>query len=139
MQTINLAGADAGRQDVIVAKVPVVFGTNVAGADFAGVTGTKTAIAVPAGAIVVGGFYRQVSGTTASVDVNIGDGGVVDRYAGNIDANAAGTTSLTLTGYKYTTDDTIDILVDAALPAAGGTGLLVVQYIVDGRAAFVQK
>jgi hypothetical protein len=139
MQTIDLVGANAGRQDVIVASVPVVFGSAVANSDFAGVTGTKTAIAVPAGAIVVGGFYRQVSGTTASVDVGIGDGGSADRYKADIDAAAAGTTALVPTGYQYTSDDTIDILVDAALPAAGGSGLLVVEYIVAGRSAFVQK
>jgi hypothetical protein len=139
MQTLDIAGYEVGRQDVIVAKASVVFGSAVADADFAGVSGTKTAIAVPAGAIVVGGFYRQVSGTTASVDVEIGDGGDPDRYAANIDGAAIGTTSLVPTGYKYTTDDTIDFYVDTALPAAGGSGLLVVEYIVDGRSAFVQK
>jgi hypothetical protein len=139
MQTLDIAGYEVGRQDVIVAKASVVFGSAVAGADFAGVSGTRKAIAVPAGAIVVGGFYRQVSGTTASVDVEIGDGVDPDRYAANVDGAAIGTTSLTPTGYKYTTDDTIDFYVDTALPAAGGEGLLVVQYIVDGRSAFVQK
>jgi hypothetical protein len=138
-QTIDVADYDAGRQEVIVARAGVVFGTNVAGADFAGVSGTKAAIAVPAGTVVVGGFYSQTSGTTANVDVEIGDGGDPDRYAAGIDGAAAGTTALVPTGYVYTSDDTIDFYVDTALPAAGGSGELVVMYMVKGRAAFVQK
>lgn len=138
MQTINLAAKDSSRQDVLSAKVSVIFGSAVSGADFTA-TGTKTAIAVPAGAIVVDGFYRQVSGTSSSVTVAIGDGGSSSRYKGSIDANAVATTSLVPTGYKYTQDDTIDITVAGATPAAGGEGLLVVNYIIDGRAAFVQN
>lgn len=146
-QTLEIAAYDVGRQDVLAAKAYVTFGEGVTnpftsggeGADFPGTTGTKSAVVVPAGAIVVGGFYRQISATTSLTDVHIGDGGSNNRYANNINGAAVATTSLIPTGYKYTSDDTIDIFVDAALPSQAATGLLVVEYIIDGRAAFVQK
>lgn len=138
-QTIELADYDVGRQELIVARAGVVFGTNVAGADFPGTSGAKAAIAVPAGAVVVGGFYSQTSGTTTNVDVEIGDGDDPDRYLANHNGGAVGKAALVGTGYVYPTDDTIDVYVDTALPAAGGTGELVVTYMIKGRSAFVQK
>lgn len=123
---------DSGRQEVIAARVVVTFGT---GNDIA-VQGTYPAIDVPEGAIVVGGHINISDATTATVDVHLGDGGVTNRYADNIDGGATGLTALTLTGYKYTAADTIDILVDTADPAAAGQAEVVVMYIVDGRAAF---
>ena len=122
----------SGRQEVIAARVTGTFGT---GNDIA-VAGTYGAIDVPEGAIVVGGHFVVSDATTATVDVHIGDGGVTNRYGDNIDGAATGLTALTLTGYKYTTADTIDLLVDTADPAADGTWELTVLYIVDGRAAF---
>ena len=123
-----------GRQEVIAARVAGTFGT---GADIA-VQGTYAAVDVPEGAIVVGGHFVVSDATTATVDVHIGDGGVTNRYADNVDGAATGLTALTITGFKYTAADTIDILVDTADPAAAGTWELTVLYIVDGRAAFSQ-
>lgn len=123
---------DSGRQEVIAARVVVTFGT---GNDIA-VQGTYPAIDVPEGAIIVGGHINISDATTATVDVHLGDGGVTNRYADNIDGGATGLTALTLTGYKYTAADTIDILVDTADPADAGQAEIVVMYIVDGRAAF---
>lgn len=125
---------NSGRQEVISARVTGTFGT---GADI-GVQGTYGAIDVPAGAIVVGGYFYISDATTATVDVHVGDGGVTNRYADNVDGAATGITALTITGYKYTVADTIDLLVDTADPAADGAWELVVNYIVDGRAAFSQ-
>ena len=125
---------NAARQEVIAARVVVTLGT---GKDI-GVQGTYAAIDVPAGAVVVGGHINVSDATTATVDINVGDGGVTDRYANNVDAGATGLTALTITGFKYTTPDTIDLLVDVADPAAAGQVELVVLYIVDGRAAFSQ-
>jgi len=76
--------------------------------------------------------------TTATVDLNIGDGGSSTRYASAVDGAATGLTALTLTGYKYTAADTIDLTVTVADPAAAGQFELVVLYVVDGRAAFAQ-
>lgn len=122
----------SGRQEVIAAKVTGTFGT---GNDIA-VQGTYGAVDVPEGAIVVGGYFYISDATTATVDVHVGDGGATNRYADNVDGAATGVTALTITGYKYTAADTIDLLVDTADPAADGAWELVVEYIVDGRAAF---
>lgn len=123
---------DPNRQEVIAARVVVTFGT---GNDIA-VQGTYPAIDVPEGAIVIGGHINISDATTATVDIHLGDGGVTNRYADNVDGAATGLTALTLTGYKYTAADTIDILVDTADPAAAGQAEIVVMYIKDGRAAF---
>lgn len=136
-QTYDVAGYDVGRQDILAARAEITFGTTPAGD--ASVTGTYKMVAVPAGAIVVGGFLAVTGGTTATVDLHVGDGGVSNRYADNVDGAAAATTSLTPTGYKYTQPDTIDIMIDTAAPAASGGAILVVEYIIDGRSAFVQK
>jgi hypothetical protein len=136
-QTLDIARYEVGRQDPIVAKAAITFGTALDGD--AAVTGTYRCIAVPAGAIVVGGFLAVTGATTATVDLHVGDGLDDNRYADNVDGGAAGTTVLTRTGYEYTTDDTIDIMIDTAAPAASGGAILVVEYIVDGRSAFVQK
>ena len=125
---------NVGRQEVIAARVVVTLGT---GTDI-GVQGTYGAIDVPEGAVVVGGFINISDATTATVDIHLGDGGVVNRYLDNIDGAATGVTALTLTGYKYTVADTLDIMVDTADPAAAGQFELIVLYVVDGRAAFSQ-
>jgi len=125
---------DSGRQEVIAARVVVTLGT---GNDVA-VQGTYGAIDVPEGAIIVGGFLNVSDATTATVDLNIGDGGSSTRYASAVDGAATGLTALTLTGYKYTAADTIDLTVTVADPAAAGQFELVVLYVVDGRAAFAQ-
>lgn len=121
-----------GRQEVIAARVTGTFGT---GNDIA-VQGTYGAVDVPEGAIVIGGYLLISDATTATVDVHVGDGVADNRYADNVDGAATGRTALTITGYKYTSADTIDIMVDTADPAADGAFELVVEYIVEGRAAF---
>jgi hypothetical protein len=123
---------DTDRQEVISARVTFSFGT---GNDVAA-TGTYEAINVPEGAIVIGGTLNVSDATTATVDIHIGDGGSTNRYADNVDGAATGLTALTLTQYKYTAADTIDVLIDTAAPASEGAAELEIQYIVDGRAAF---
>jgi hypothetical protein len=125
---------DFGRQELIVARVTGTFGTgyNVP------LQAVYPAIEVPQGAVIVGGHFVVSDVTTASVAVAIGDGTLGTRYASGINANALGLTALVPTGYKYTVQDTIDITVSAATPAAYGTFELVVEYIVDGRAEFSQ-
>lgn len=125
---------NSGRQEVIAARVVVTLGT---GNDVA-VQGTSEAIQVPEGAVVVGGFINVSDATSANVDFNIGDGGSTIRYAAAVDGGATGLTALTLTGYKYTVQDTIDLTVTVADPTAAGQLELVVLYIVDGRVGFAQ-
>ena len=118
-----------GRQEVISARVTFTFGT---GNDVAA-TGTYGAIDVPEGAIVIGGTLNVSDATTATVDIHIGDGIDDNRYADDVDGAATGLTALTLTQYKYTAADTIDVMIDTAAPAAAGAAELEIQYIVDGR------
>jgi hypothetical protein len=122
-----------GRQDVLSAHAKVTYG---ASGDTAA-TGTVVVMAIPAGAIVVGGYLNVTTAMPANADIHVGDGGVANRYTNDVDGAATGVTALTLTGYKYTTNDTIDILVDTAAPTAGAVELIV-NYVVEGRAAFAQ-
>jgi hypothetical protein len=134
-QTIDIADTSGMyRQDVLAAKANITTGT---GYDIVA-TGTVTAIAIPAGAIVVGGYVRVVDATSANVDIHV-QSGALAVYAADVDGAATGLTALTPTGYKYTADDTIDIMIDTAAPAADGEIELVVLYIVNGRSAFAQK
>lgn len=124
---------DAGRQSRLVAGPLTISYDTVATND-----GTVEAVIdVPQNAIVVGGSFTVDtafdSGTSDSLD--IGDGGDDDRYTSSaIDLQATGRTALTLTDYKYTAGDTIDIKYTAAGTAAtAGSGRLFVEYVVDGR------
>jgi len=96
------------------------------------------AVKVPYGARVIGGgvLITEVfnSGTTDVLD--IGDGDDDDRYSGTpVPGQALGFTALDVTGFKYTTTDYIDITqVSTGTAATTGKGILIVEYIVDGRA-----
>ena len=124
----------SGRQEVISARVVVTLGT---GADASAVA-VYPAIDVPKGAIVVGGYINVSDATTATVDLNVGDGGVSTRYASAVDGAATGLTALVPTGYVYTEADTIDLAITVAAAEAAGQCEIVVNYVVDGRTAFSQ-
>ena len=137
-QTIDISDkSGVNRQDVLAAKCTVTFGT---GNDIAtGSTAvTKQLFAIPAGAIVTGGYVNVTDATSANVDIHI-QSSTLAVYVANVDGAATGLTALVPTGYKYTADDTIDIMVDTADAAAAGSCDVVVTYIIDGRSAFVQK
>lgn len=127
---ISNARKNTGHQYPLVAYQEFVL------ADF--VSGTAApAVKLPAGAIVIGGEIVITTafnaGTTNTIDV--GDGGDDDRYTSTIiTASSLGRTALTLTGYQYTTADTIDLLATLSGTAATtGAGYLMVMYIVEGR------
>ena len=128
----------AGRQEVIAAKISVSYSdiTDDAGA-------SEAVVQVPPNAIVVGGYVNVTTAfdSTTSDVVDLGDGGDADRYSATpIDLQTAGVTALDITGYTYTTEDTIDIqwTAGATGTATAGAFDVVVEYIVDGRAAFSQ-
>lgn len=125
---------NSGRQEVIGARLVVSLGT---GNDVSSL-GTFPAIQVPAGAVVVGGYINVTDATDATVDFNLGDGGVATRYASAVDGGATGLTALTVTGYKYPTADTIDLGTAILAPSAAGEVEIYVEYVVDGRTAFSQ-
>lgn len=124
-----------GRQEVLAARVVVTFGT---GNDIAA-TGTYPVFSIPNGAIIVGGSINVSDATTATVDLHLGDSGVTNRYADNIDGAAVARTALTLTDYKYATATTIDLLVDTANPVADGQCEIIIEYIQEGRSHFAQS
>ena len=145
---------DNGRQDVLTAVVEIDHSDMAATDGGTIATGTYEAVRLPAGARVTGGYAVITEAFPASVTIDIGDGVDDDRYIKN-DADAGGTVVypvigslaeqtlndkmyLCTTGYKYTTNDTIDVKVAGAAPTATGKLLLVVNYAVDGRAAFKQ-
>lgn len=129
----------AGRQEVISTS-PVTLSFDTLSSDAAV---AEAVIDLPANAIVVGGelIVDTAFDSTTSDVLDIGDGVDDDEYTSSqIDLQTAGRTALTLTGYKYTTPDTIDVEWTAGSTgtATAGSARLIVQYIVDGRAAFSQ-
>ena len=125
---------DSSRQEVIVARVVASVGSSgdISAQD------TYPAIEMPANSIVVGGYFNVTDATSSSVDFNVGDGGSSTRYISAADGAATGVTALTITGYKYTSIDTIDINVSTATPSATGEVELVVMYVIENRSAFAQ-
>lgn len=96
------------------------------------------AVKVPYGARVVGGgvIITEVFDSTSSDTIDIGDGDDSDRYSSApINGQALGYTALDVTGHKYTGTDYIDITwTSGGGTPSTGKGVLVVQYVVDGRA-----
>ena len=134
-QTLSIVNYDSGRQDILHAKAVLKTGTG-----YDTVTqGTFKCIVVPAGARVISGYVVVSDATSSSVTITVGDGGSAARYLGSTSAASTGLTALVPTGYQYTSDDTIDIVVAGANAAADGIIELYVNYVVDGRSAFVQK
>ena len=127
---------NAGRQEVIAAKVTLTYATLSSDAAVA-----EGVIQVPEGAIVVGGFInvKTAFDSTTSDALDIGDGGDDDRYTATpIDLQSTGVTALDITGYQYTAEDNIDVewTTGSTGTATAGEAEIVVQYIVNGRAAF---
>lgn len=122
---------DAGRQYPMTAYVDFTFADLTSGSGIA-------AIDIPPGATVTGGglLISTAFDSGTSDTMSIGDSGVTTRYENAQDVkSAAGFWPLTLTGYKYTVPDTIDLLWTAVGTAAtAGAGRLIVEYIMDNRA-----
>ena len=127
-----------GRQEVIAANVTVTYDTLASDTAVA-----EAVIEVPAGAIVVGGFInvKTAFDSTTSDVLDIGDSVDDDEYTATpVNLQSVGVTALDVTGYKYTTVDNIAVEWTAGSTgtATAGEAEIVVQYIVDGRAAFPQ-
>ena len=99
------------------------------------------AIDIPGNAVVVGGelVIRTVFNSGTSDTFIVGDDGVTNRYANAVNGQTAARTALTLTGYRYTAPNTIDVTWTAVGTAAtAGAGTLRVQYVIKDRAQEVQ-
>ena len=138
---------DSGRQEEVVAYVEIDHSDMAATDGGTIATGTYEVVKVPAGAVVTGGHVMISEAFPASVTFDIGDGADVDRYVKKAvfpavssiaEQTLGNATYLAITGYKYTTPDTIDIVVAGAAPTASGKIRVCVKYVVEGRAAFSQ-
>jgi hypothetical protein len=123
------------RQTILVASKTVGY------ADLTTATAVP-AFDVPAGAIVVGGDVTVTEAWNSATDdtLDVGDGDDTDRYSSTIiDNDTTGRTALTLTGYKYTAADTVDLLWTGtgAVPTAGSLRIHL-WYIIEGRGNEIQ-
>jgi hypothetical protein len=99
---------------------------------------TIVAIPLPVGAVVVGGYVSRTEAfDAASYNITIGDADDDNRYLAEADLKAVGTTALLTPGYIGTGQD-IEVIFEAADVCTTGEAIIVVEYIVDGRADEVQ-
>lgn len=126
---------NSGRQTGLWAEVSFTY------ADLVSAT-PQQAVDVPPNAVLVGGelvISTAFNSGTSDV-IEIGDGGDDDRYTvSDVNVAAAGRTALTITGYRYTVQDTIDIKwTGAGTAPTAGAGTLRLQYLIKDRATETQ-
>lgn len=127
----------SGRQYPLVAEVTFSHSDVVSGV-------AQKAIEVPAGAVVTNVellVKTAWNSATSAVVTSIGDGGVAGRYytAGTFDLKTAngflqGTGSspeALITGFKYTTPDTIDLVITTVGATTAGVAVFRVTYIMS--------
>lgn|SRR5574343_784128 len=92
-------------------------------------------VKIPAGAMVVELIFSSSAGVGATANLAIGDGADTDRYITSTAFTAAALARLnahTGHGYRYTADDTIDILAASiATPTVGTVVRLTVIYTLQ--------
>jgi len=99
-------------------------------------------IGLPAGAVVTGGSVSTEvdcsGGTGSALTVDIGDATTADRYtASPVDVTGAGSTALTLTGFR-STGENVQMTIAATGAYALGTVSVRVEYTMAGRSNEVQ-
>lgn len=119
--------------------VPVAGGAAV---DF-GLTNTAATsvmvIPLPPNSIVIGGsLIRQQAFDTASYNVTVGDSSSANRYLGTTDVKALGSTALVPTGFLNEAGLNIQLTFTNADACTAGKAILVVEYVILGRAMEVQ-
>jgi hypothetical protein len=131
--TILAKDRNHGRQYPLVVVQDVTVGQ-------LSLTEAVPAIKLPAGARVIGGGVLVTTAFTSTTtdELDIGDAGDTDRYTSTeVDLHALGYTALTITGYKYTASDYLDLIwtvTDDDTPSTVGAFTIIVQYIIEGRA-----
>lgn len=123
---------NTGRQTRLVAEQTVKFSDLTNGA----AAGLK--VSLPAGAIVLGGgllVETPWDATTATLDV--GQVGGTSRFANDLDLKTAGFKPFTGVGLASLTS-TVDMILAQTGTATAGSAVLIVEYIVRGRANEVQ-
>lgn len=121
---------NAGRQYPIVAVQQVDY-TSTA----------EDAVTLPVGARVLGvNFYTDVAWNSAtSAAISVGDAGSATRYINAQDIKTLGSeTAVQAVGYSYPSGGQIKVAVANVGAPTAGSGTLIVQYVIDGRANDVQ-
>ena len=101
-------------------------------------TGVTEVIRIPNGARVVGGavVVETLFATTGTATLDLGDAVDPDRYSASaFNLEVAAHNALTLTGFKYTTEDTIDatVVVGTAVTTAGQVYIRI-DYVEEDKA-----
>lgn len=100
---------------------------------------TEPLFDVPAGAIVTRGSLVIVTPFGSSRTFDVGDATDPNRYtASPIDGNTAARTALTLTGYKHTATEVLNLVRAAGDAPEAGEGYVELEYIVEGAMDSVQ-
>ncbi len=120
---------NAGRQEVISA-VQKIDGATL------GAAAANEAIDLPEGAIVVGGTLNVTEAFTGGADITLAvSGGGVSLGATDADTGTS-QNDLTVDGSVVAAGGTAISVTNAGTTPTGGTAYLIVQYVVEGRAAF---
>ena len=119
---------NSGRQEVIAARLKVSLGTG----NDVDVQGTFPAVSLPEGAVVVGGFINVTDASTVAATLQLG------TYSAAVALDAVAKTDLTISGDEEAVAVFLRHLLAVADPVLEGAVEIVVQYIVDSRAAFSQ-
>lgn len=94
---------------------------------------------VPAGAIVTRGSLVVEVAFGSGRTFDVGDVGDPNRYtASPIDGNTVGRTALTLTGYKHTATEVVNLTRAAGAAPTAGSGYVEIEYIIEGAMDLVQ-
>ena len=109
-------------------------------ADAAGIaSAAQSLFEVPTDAIVTGGELVIVTPFGSSRTFDVGDVADPNRYtASAIDANTAGRTALTLTGFKHSATEAIKLTLAAGAEPTVGEAWVRLEYIIEGAMEYVQ-
>jgi hypothetical protein len=126
--------ASTSRQYVMSAEITLLF------SDVQSAVGTGVAelFRVQDGTRIIGGVIvvETLFATAGTATIDLGDGVDPNRYtASPVDLETAGLTAITLTGFKYTAEDTIDatVVVGTAATTAGQVYVRI-DYVEDDKA-----
>ena len=127
---------NSGRQELVVAYLDIAF------SDVTAYGVAEDAIEIPGNAVITGGeiVVTEAWNSATSATLKLGDAADDDRYtAAAVDLKTLGRTALTLTGFKHTKTESLkSLLAQAGTAATKGKARIVVNYYVEGRAAFAQ-
>ncbi len=118
---------NAGRQEVIAARVDLPF------ADIAA-AGEYEAMNLPEGAIITSGYFYDNSTGLTNVAISVEDKDGTELIADMAGTFANGRVDITPTGVALTVPGFVKL--DTTGTVTAGTAYLYIEYVITGRAAF---